>query len=128
MARTLIIPDIHHQIAVVDAVLEREDHDRVIFLGDYFDDFGDTPEKARRTASRRQPRLGDPAMTFLFGNPDLPYLYSVAGLGCSGFSFEKREAILGVLGPDDWGAVRLHAWVDGFPLTHAAWHVAFCDA
>ena len=128
MAKTLIIPDIHHQIAVVDGVLGREDHDRVVFLGDYFDDFGDTPEKARQTATWLKRRLRDPRMTFLFGNHDLPYRYTVAGLGCSGFSFEKREAILDVLDESDWGALRLHAWIDGILVTHAGWNEAFCDA
>jgi hypothetical protein len=126
-SRTLVIPDIHHQISAVDAVLAREEFDRVVFLGDYFDDFHDTPEKARQTAAWLKQRLADPSMIFLYGNHDLPYRYSAPGLECSGFSVEKREAILEVLDEDDWSTVRLHAWIDGFLITHAGWNEAFCD-
>jgi hypothetical protein len=128
MSKTIIIPDIHHQVSVVDGVLAREEYDRVVFLGDYFDDFGDTPEKARQTATWLKRRLRDPRMIFLFGNHDLPYRYSAPGVQCSGFSVEKLEAILEVLDRDDWSLLRLHAWIDGLLLTHAGWNKAFCDA
>jgi hypothetical protein len=128
MSRTLIIPDIHHQISVVDEVLAHEEYDQVVFLGDYFDDFGDTPEKARKTATWLKGRLQDPRMIFLFGNHDLPYRFSARDLLCSGFTVEKLEAILRVLDQEDWSALRLHAWIDGILLTHAGWNQAFCDA
>ena len=45
MKRTLIISDIHLRWKLVDNIINEESPDEIIFLGDYFDDFGDTPEK-----------------------------------------------------------------------------------
>jgi len=39
--RSLIIPDLHHQTENADYWLNSQRYDRVIFLGDYFDNFGD---------------------------------------------------------------------------------------
>lgn len=47
---TLIIADLHHYTENADRWLESQQFDRVIFLGDYFDDFGDNVNDARRTA------------------------------------------------------------------------------
>ena len=127
MARTLIIPDIHHKTDVVDEILGREKYDRVVFLGDYFDDFRDTPESARATAEWLKSNVQDPRFTFLYGNHDLPYRFVAPGLECSGFGIEKWEATLAVLTRDDWSGLRLHAWVDGFLVTHAGWNQAFAD-
>jgi len=48
--RSLIIPDIHHHTENADYWLNSQRHDRVIFLGDYFDNFGDNESDARLTA------------------------------------------------------------------------------
>jgi hypothetical protein len=128
MPRTLIIPDIHHKTAVVDEILTREQYERVVFLGDYFDDFNDTPGLARETAEWLKRHVQNPNFTFLYGNHDLPYRFCASGVDCSGFTIEKWEAILPVLDRGDWDALRLHTWVDGFLLSHAGWNLAFADS
>jgi len=45
--RTLIIPDIHNHIENADYWLTNEEYDRVVFLGDYFDHFGDDVNDVR---------------------------------------------------------------------------------
>jgi hypothetical protein len=127
MGRCLVIPDIHHNVTAVDGVLAREQYDRVVFLGDYFDDFNDTPERARNTAQWLKQRLRDPRFTFLYGNHDLPYRFSAPGVECAGFDLDKWQAILDVLDRDDWDLFRLHAWVDGYLLSHAGWNHTFTD-
>ena len=126
--RTLIIPDIHHQTAVVDEILIREQHDRVVFLGDYFDSFRDTPDRARRTAEWLKELLRNPRFKLLYGDHDLPYRYGVPQLVCSDFSVEKREAILDLFDREDWQPMRLQASVDGFLITHAGWNPSLVDA
>ena len=53
--RTLIIPDLHHRTDHADHWLATQRHDRVVFLGDYFDGFGDNVNDARRTACCQRP-------------------------------------------------------------------------
>ena len=50
--KLLIIPDLHEarNLDAVENALRREQPTRTIFLGDYFDQFGDTPDDASRTA------------------------------------------------------------------------------
>jgi predicted phosphodiesterase len=53
MTKTLIFPDLHSPqapaIAAVERTIEQENPDRVIFLGDYFDDWNDSADDAERT-------------------------------------------------------------------------------
>jgi hypothetical protein len=128
MARTLIIPDIHHKISVVDEVLERESFDRVVFLGDYFDDFNDGPEEARRTAEWLRAHVEDARFTFLYGNHDVPYRFSAPGLECPGYHLDKWMVVVQVLTESCWSRFQLHAWVDGILLTHAGWNRRFAGA
>ncbi len=49
--RTLIIPDLHHNTETADYWLNAVEHDRVIFLGDFFDAHEDTAGDAANTAA-----------------------------------------------------------------------------
>lgn len=48
--KTVIISDIHHRWRKAEAIIAKEKAKKVIFLGDYFDDFNDNPHAARTTA------------------------------------------------------------------------------
>ena len=119
--RTVVIPDLHHHTGVADRILAwAEPYGRAVFLGDYFDDFDDTPAIATETARWVKARLADPRSTLLWGNHDLPYAFpDNHDLGCPGFTWEKHAAITAVLRPRDWSALRLHAWVGPWLLSHA---------
>lgn len=117
---TLIIGDLHHQTQHADRIRESEPHRRAVFLGDYFDAEGDTPEDARRTAAWVRERLHEPDCTLLFGNHDLPYAYPRnRHVGCSGVTRAKALAIAEVLSPAEWAAVRLCSQVGPWLVSHA---------
>jgi hypothetical protein len=120
--KRLIIPDIHHRTHLADAILAAEPAAEVYFLGDYQDDFHDTPRHARSTAQwmRRQIEAGH---KLLWGNHDLPYAFHPQQHYCPGYSPEKAKAISEVLTPDHWKRLRLWYIIPGVPrpwiLSHA---------
>lgn len=123
--RTLVIADLHHQTSTADEILATEPHDRVVFLGDYFDSHFDTPAHAHATATWVKARLADPRCTLLFGNHDLPYAFADLAngfLACSGFDHAKAEAIASVLIPSDWLRLAAMAQVGPWLLSHAGFH------
>jgi len=48
--RTLIVPDMHNRVDKVVRLITEIPHDRIVFLGDYFDDFHDTEHIAEKAA------------------------------------------------------------------------------
>jgi hypothetical protein len=102
--RFLIIPDIHNKVKQVEHLISRMPNHHPVFLGDYFDSFGDTPEMAEQTAkwlswSIRQGR------THLMGNHDLPYRWKHQS--CPGFTKEKEARVRREMSPSDWEQVAL---------------------
>ena len=119
--KTLIFPDLHESLAtvVIDQIIECEAPDRVVFLGDYFDAYNDTPADAARTAQWLKTSLADPRRTHLIGNHDASYLWVCEATLCPGFTWEKEKAIRLVLGAQAARSFVFHTWVDGWLLTHA---------
>lgn len=123
--RTLVIGDLHHQTATADEIRAAEPHDQVVFLGDYFDSFSDTPADARATALWVRARLIEPQCTLLFGNHDLPYAFDAMATGflsCSGFENSKAQVIAAVLGKDEWRRMHAFAHVGPWLVSHAGFH------
>jgi hypothetical protein len=104
--KRLIVPDIHHRTAAADRILSAEAADEVYFLGDYQDDFHDTPAHARSTAQwmKRQIEAGH---RLLWGNHDLPYAFLPKRHACPGYTPEKAAVVNKVLTPDHWKRLRL---------------------
>lgn len=124
--KTLVIPDIHHRYQTAEEIISRERPDLTVFLGDYFDDFGDNPEMAERTAewlvrSLERDGEGGGSRIHLLGNHDLHYMAGSADYRCSGYSDAKRRIIdsYGI----DWAKLRLYYWIGmvgtGWLCTHA---------
>jgi len=107
----LVIPDIHNKTSLADKILQEETEvDYTVFLGDYFDDFGDDPKIAEDTAWWLKDRLNDDSrkMVFLNGNHDVSYRFPFSwSVKCSGFTEGKAKAINKVLSPRDWGKFEL---------------------
>lgn len=138
MPSVLIIPDIHQHLAIADRMLERggaEEVDRIVLLGDLFDDFYDTPAdtaNAARWLLAKRDRYGEKLVP-LIGNHDLPYLESCQAAkeygylphgflpfnGCPGYAKEKAAALLKATGPDFAELWRLHHREQGVLYTHA---------
>lgn len=120
--RTLIIPDIHHKHQIAEKIITKEQPDLTIFLGDYFDDFGDNPNVANKTAKWLVESLEHDATytkhdnsqksnqrIHLIGNHDLHYMTNNNNFWCSGYTEQKHHAINAH--KIDWSKLKLHYWL-----------------
>ena len=121
---TLIIPDVHNDFACAEAVIGRlaGRYEWIVFLGDYFDDTGDSPETARRVAEWLKRSLEQPERVHLVGNHDLAYLCPGSFTRCSGFTPEKLRAAAPILDLLPREKLRAAITVDGWLLSHAGFH------
>lgn len=140
--RTLVVPDVHHDLPWVGRIMEREyaSVDRAVFLGDYFD--AHRPEcSAKRVCHtlaalhRGGPGGDGPECIFLVGNHDLPYLALsrthrhrpsaiprepwAAPFGCSGFSKSRAQDFIRYADPGWAASLRLVHFEQGWLLSHA---------
>ncbi len=119
---TLVLPDVHNHFAEAEQQIARYPADRVIFLGDYFDHFDDTPEDAAATAEWLKDSLTKPDRLHLWGNHELWYRFpnnpQICWIG-SGFTPEKSKVISRILGPEDWAKLKLVEFVGRIALSHA---------
>jgi predicted phosphodiesterase len=95
--RTLILPDVHLKIAKVKKIIDDEKFDTLISLGDWFDDFNDTPLKNEKTAKfilSLYDKFGE-NFIWLLGNHDVPYVYPEmkTTYWCSGNTEAKNKVI-----------------------------------
>jgi Calcineurin-like phosphoesterase len=103
----------------IEAIIAAERADRIVFLGDYFDQFYDTPPDAEEMAKWLVKRLTDPRRIHLIGNHDASYLWPVDSTYCPGFTWEKATVIHKILGENAKDKFVFHTWIDGWLLTHA---------
>jgi len=116
--KILIIPDIHNKHEVAERIIDEESPGRIIFLGDYFDDFYDAPEDTEGTAKWLAESLERANRIHLIGNHDLSYMTKNPNLRCAGYTERKHHVIDGCGIP--WGKLHLYGWIDGSWLcTHA---------
>lgn len=118
--RTLVIPDLHHNVHWVKDFLKAQDYTEVVFLGDYFDDWNDSPIKAKETAYWLKDALTWPDTIFLLGNHDIAYRFPINGyMVCAGFTEKKSNEINRILSFDDWAKIGLCYYTQGFLCSHA---------
>jgi hypothetical protein len=123
--RTLIIPDLHNHVDRAEFWISEVKPDHVVFLGDYFDDFGDNPEIAESTATWiRNAVESHLDWTFLLGNHDMPYLFPFdERFLVPGFSIPKQKAIGKAIRAMDRSRFKLHTWVgENILVSHAGLH------
>ena len=113
----VIIPDIHNKHQIAEEIIDMEEPDMVVFLGDYFDGFGDTVEDAANTAKWLNKSLDHGNRIHLIGNHDLSYMTYNQNLKCSGYSADKHAAIKSQ--NVKWDKLRMFYWVDDWLCTHA---------
>ncbi len=96
--------DIHNHVKEAQRFLDHEKPNRVIWLGDFFDNFNDTPTDATNTALWVRKTMEErPRDVFIFGNHDIPYRFpDQEKFHQYGFSKEKSEAIRAVLTEEHW--------------------------
>jgi hypothetical protein len=121
--RALIIPDLHHHTENAEYWLRSQSYDRVIFLGDFFDDFGDDANDARQTAFWLRNRMDSTDDIMLLGNHDAAYMFPhLDALYCPGFTRAKARAIHEVLQPKHWQRFKLAHDEQGWLVSHAGIH------
>jgi hypothetical protein len=123
---TLVFSDLHQPSqAVLDEINKIIEINRseqgpcnVVFLGDYFDDFGDTLGDTRRMATWLVESLKDPTRIHLIGNHDLAYFYPGRFTYCSGYDRGKNGVVLNLL-EKHISEFKFYTWVGDVLLTHA---------
>ena len=131
--RWLILPDIHDNVRRANQIIEREPHDHLLLMGDFFDDFQTGVTDAADTARQLKQWLNAPNTTCLLGNHDMSYGWGRQNrrLICPGYDAAKWITIHGTLTAQDWQRLKLHAWLEGDELpwlvTHAGIHPAWLN-
>lgn len=117
--KTLLIPDIHEQLDVLQALAPMIDEaERIVCMGDYFDTWYER-RQAAGIAEWIKERLGDKRFTFLLGNHDCHYAFNHPWFTCSGFSFEKKEMLKKILTAADWRHFKPFTTAGEFLVSHA---------
>lgn len=124
MTKVLIIPDVHNRFYEAEGIIMRENPDHTVFLGDYFDNYGDTPEYALQTAVWLKLSMENSNRTHLLGNHDLSYLDRLER--CPGWEEWKQYAVnkTGI----DLSKLKMFCYVDDWLCTHAGLSRYFYDA
>lgn len=127
--KILAIGDVHNHINAAEAIASRyEKTHKIVFVGDYFDDFHDNPDVAYKTAVWLKESLHKPNRLHLYGNHDLQYTpycetkimdKTIKMYICSGYEVTKDNYIKKILTMEDWSKVKLHHYEHGFHFTHA---------
>lgn len=118
--KTLIIPDIHHRISRLKQILVKEAPDRVIFLGDWFDDFGDNEDISANTAKWLAHRMDTyKEDVFIWGNHDTSYGFPGDHTSCSGFTEGKCRVIRDIMCHEHWNRFVFYHWENNWLFSHA---------
>ena len=97
--------------------------DKVICLGDAFDDFGDTPEMVAHTCEWLEGFINNPNHIFIGGNHDIQYIYPYRSFQCSGYEQWKYFIVHDNIDPKTWDKLKWFHFLDGrWLLTHAGLH------
>ena len=118
--KLLIIPDIHTHYGKVERIISKysKTH-KFIFMGDYFDQFGDTPEINASTAHWLKTTMTEhPDWVYLYGNHDMIYHPHFSCM-CSGFSSQKKIAINQEMTIEDWDKLKYFYHENGYWFSHA---------
>lgn len=92
MATTLIIPDIHTKFVIAELIIEKEKPDKIVFLGDYFDNYDDGVELTIQTAEWLKNSMLKSNRIHLLGNHDNSYRVP-SKYACSGYQPIKAMVI-----------------------------------
>ena len=118
---TLVIGDIHNHCQNIEHIIDSIPHDNVIFMGDYFDNWGDSPSAVEETAKWLKSSLEKPNRIHLIGNHDYHHMSHMTReyLGQCGHTDEKEKAINKILKREDWDKLKFFHVEQGWWFSHA---------
>lgn len=124
MSKVLILPDVHNRIEVVEKIIKSVQPDLTIFLGDYYDDFGDDPNIIIDVAHWFKESVNKKDRIHLTGNHDVHYWFkNNRKLRCSGYDQFKSIAINDIVEKSDWEKLKFFYVLDGkWLLSHGGVH------
>lgn len=125
----LILPDVHNRWEKVEKIIKSVKADKVIFLGDYFDDFGDNPQIIADVADWFHHSVNQKDRIHICGNHDLHYWFKDnRSMRCSGYDQYKSITINDFVTKDDWEKLKFFHILDGkWLLSHAGMHPSWID-
>lgn len=119
---TLVIGDVHTRFDAADGTIANYASLRphIVFLGDYFDAFGDGPREMRATCQWLRRSLKDPNRTHLLGNHDLAYLLPLHEQAwCPGWTPKKQQVFDEEMVGMGMSSFRIACQVGPWLLSHA---------
>jgi predicted phosphodiesterase len=126
--KTLIIPDIHLAHERAEKIISLVKPDEIILLGDYFDQFDDTPEMVCDTAEWFQWSVNQPNRVHLCGNHDIHYWFqNNSDQRCSGYEQYKSIIINDIVKSKDWNKLKFFHVLDDWILSHGGVHPYWID-
>jgi hypothetical protein len=116
----LIIPDLHHRWEYAERIIAAVGADVNILLGDYYDDFNDTPEMVRDTCEWLEASVEKSNRIHLVGNHDIHYMYPYRNFQSSGYEQWKYFIIRDMVPQAVWDKLAwFHILDDRWLLSHA---------
>jgi len=120
--KTVVMADVHNYIDTAQFILDSEDADEYVFLGDIFDSFFDTEHIALKTAKWLETILNRDDCVVTWGNHDVPYRYTMnKWASCPGFNHEKCRAINSAI-HYLWDKFKWYYKTQGWYISHAGLH------
>lgn len=122
--KTLVWGDVHNRTSLLKSFLAKngDKFDKRIFLGDWFDQWGDKPDHAKKTAECIVELMEDPRNVFLEGNHDTAYRFHNSITWCPGFDWDKHRFISTVMTYAHWEKFKLFEYEQGWLCSHAGAH------
>lgn len=117
---TLIIPDTHLKHNRAERIINAVGADKIIFIGDYFDDYGDDPNQISETCEWFLDSINKPNRIHLIGNHDIHYMFNNSRLRCSGYEQWKYILINDIIPAKEWNKLKWYHVLDKqWLLSHA---------
>lgn len=121
---TLILADIHHRVNQATKIVKEVGADKVISLGDIFDDFNDTPDNVRESCEWLEWFVSNPNHIYLAGNHCMHYAFPTnESFRCSGYAQWKSFIIQDTVDPSVWKKMKYYHILDNtWFLSHGGLH------
>lgn len=120
--KTLVIPDVHEDMAKVKRALAMFPDLPRVWLGDFFDSFYSTSESVEETCDLLNTIL-DSEDDLIIGNHCNHYMFDHRYMICSGFDRDKRIHIRSKVDMAKWRKrAKLFHVREGYVLAHAGFH------